>query len=322
MIEKLCRIGSWLKTKLVKPVHLVALATGVSTWLARRRPQRRILMLHNIEHRELPPEVFERQMLWLKRHFTIVSLPTMVERLERGLPPLAGGELALTFDDGLRNHEEHAYRVLLKHRIPATFFVCPGLVDSRSWLWNQETRMRLRTLPPAQRRRLGAGIGMPDADIETTIAWMKTLGLQQRRSVEDAIRTATRDFTLSPELQAVYEPLTWDGIRTMDPELITIGSHSLTHPILPTLDDEQLAYEIVHSRQLLEQRLHRPIDLFCYPNGSNDQRARDLVARHYRAAVTADHGFVQADTPLEALPRIPSAVRTALLAWRLHRPSA
>jgi len=311
-----------VKTRLVQPIHVAALLSGTSLRLAKRQPERRILMLHNIPYFDDRNNPFEARMLWLKRHFQLVSLPSMIDRIERDVPPSPGGELALTFDDGLRNQGEHAYKFLLKHRIPATIFVCPGLIENRTWLWNQEARLRLHTLTKRRQRQLALDIGAPSAKVEPIIAWMKTLFLQNRQAVEAAIRAATPAFIPSAELRAIYDPLTWDTIRALDSEVITIGSHTLTHPILSILDDAQLVHEIAHSRLLLEDRLNRPIDLFCYPNGSHDPRARRLVADHYRAAVTTEDGFVRPGAQLEILPRIPFSFSASMLAWRLHRPGA
>ena len=66
---------SSLKSRLVRPVHTVALAGGGSAWLARRRPARRILMLHNIAPGHFAPELFEQQLLWLRANFRVVPLP-------------------------------------------------------------------------------------------------------------------------------------------------------------------------------------------------------------------------------------------------------
>ena len=56
-----------------------------------------------------------------------------------------------------------------------------------------------------------------------------------------------------------------------------IGSHTLTHPILPQLDDETLARELVESRTMLEAATGRTINGFCYPNGDFDERVVKAV---------------------------------------------
>ena len=120
----------------------------------------------------------------------------------------------------------------------------------------------------------------------------------------------------------MFDPMTWEQLRALDPSLITVGAHTLTHPILIQLSDQDLETEILDSRWRLEAELGRPIDIFCYPNGDNDARARKLVREHFRAAVTTVPGILGAGDAIEALPRIPVSPRMALMAWRLHRPTA
>src|SRR5262249_32902793 len=57
----------------------------------------------------------------------------------------------------------------------------------------------------------------------------------------------------------------------------SIGSHTVTHPELAALPPEEARYEIVHSRQLLEARLGRPVTTFCYPFGEWGETTYDLV---------------------------------------------
>lgn len=311
-----------IKGRLMGPLHRLALSTGASAWLAGHVPARRILMVHNIAPGVLDPDRFDAQLGWLARSFEVISLGEMIARIERGDPPRAPGELALTFDDGLHNHAEHAYRLLNRHRLPATFFICPTLIDERRWLWNQEARQRLLALGSAARAEFARGVDAPGTGVEAVVARMKTMPLEERRRVEHRLRQATSGFEPGSELRAIFDPLTWDEVREMDPRLITIGSHTLDHPILPTLEDGELERQLVESRTLLEQRLQRPVEFFCYPNGSNDQRARALVSRHYRAAVTTEAGIVHLGACRTALPRIPVAPTLALSAWRMNRPGA
>ena len=97
-----------LKAALVKPLHMAALATGASTWLAHRKPRRRIIMFHGVDGGELSATAFEAGLAWLAQRFKIVPLDDMVQAITVGTPPAGTGELSLTFDDGLRNQVEVA----------------------------------------------------------------------------------------------------------------------------------------------------------------------------------------------------------------------
>jgi peptidoglycan/xylan/chitin deacetylase (PgdA/CDA1 family) len=309
-----------LKSRLVRPVHDAALRSGLSGWRARRQDVRRIVMLHGVGPKDLPDDALDVCIGWLARHFRIVPLAELIDAHAARRP--CDREIALTFDDGLRCHVERAYPVLLRHRAPATFFVCPGLIESRRWLWNHEARSRLERLVPAELTTLAARWGAPAGGVEAVVGWMKSLHTARRIDVEGRLREATPGFTPTREERERFDPLAWDDLARLDPSVVTIGSHTLMHPILPTLDDATLESELSDSRAMLENRLKRTVDIFCYPNGSTDRRVREAAARSYRAAVTTEYGNVHAGVGLLELPRIPVTSRLSLMAWRMHRPAA
>jgi peptidoglycan/xylan/chitin deacetylase (PgdA/CDA1 family) len=306
-----------------RQLHAIALATGLSSWLARRRPARRVIMFHGVDEVEMPVDAFEANLRWLAARFNIVPLGAMVDGVLAGRAPDPRGELVLTFDDGLGNHFGAAYPVLQRLGLPATFFVCPELIERGAWIWNQEARERMKSLSPQVRREFGVqSLKTDSADVEALVACMKGLPIADRRRAEDDLRARTPDFAASALQRRRFDPLTWSEVEQLDQKLITIGSHTLSHPILPTIDDAMLERELRDSRQLLEQRLGRAIDLFCYPNGAQDDRVHAAVARHYRAAVTTRYGLVPPDTDAHRMVRIPATPSLPTLAWRLHRPLA
>src|SRR5262249_2151976 len=146
--------------------------------------------------------------------------------------------------------------------------------------------------------------------------------IAERLRQEAALRSVTPDFAPTEFTRRRFDPLSWDELARIDPSVVTIGSHTLTHPILPSIDDAALEREIVETRRILEQRLGRISDLLCSPHGSLDPRVHAVVARTYRAAVPTEYGFVGARPDLHGLHRIPATPRLPLLAWRMHRPTA
>ena len=68
--------------------------------------------------------MFERFCAFFKRHFRVVGLHDLVDKLERRVD--LDRELVITFDDGYRDNFENAAPVLEKLSLPATFFVVSG----------------------------------------------------------------------------------------------------------------------------------------------------------------------------------------------------
>jgi peptidoglycan/xylan/chitin deacetylase (PgdA/CDA1 family) len=85
--------------------------------------------------------------------------------------------------------------------------------------------------------------------------------------------------------------------------LITIGSHTITHPFLTRCDDATLEHELVASRRYLEEVTGHPVDLFAYPTGDYDRRVAEAVRRAgYRAAFAETSRDM--DLPAYEIPRV------------------
>lgn len=81
--------------------------------------------------------------------------------------------------------------------------------------------------------------------------------------------------------------LTLDHILEMQRYGVEFGSHTLTHPYLPELSDQQLHREVTESKQRLEDLLGSEITSFAYPFGGVDRRVRSaVVTAGYQSAFT------------------------------------
>jgi peptidoglycan/xylan/chitin deacetylase (PgdA/CDA1 family) len=83
----------------------------------------------------------------------------------------------------------------------------------------------------------------------------------------------------------------WAEIRSLSERGHEIGSHSVTHELMPQLDDAALAHESLASKQKIESAVGAEVRSYCYPNGSSDARCEAAVARAgYQNAVTTRWG--------------------------------
>jgi peptidoglycan/xylan/chitin deacetylase (PgdA/CDA1 family) len=291
----------------------IALANWIGIGGREARPGARILLFHGTPRSDAA--ALERQLRWLKRRFSIVPLRSIVAAARNG--GAVGDKVALTFDDGLRSNVEVAYPILHRLAIPATFFVCPGLVDRASWLWPHEMRRRLARLEPDARRELAAEWSAP-GDIEAFVEWMKTLGLEVRRRVEARLRDATPRFVPTPHEHEDFDLANWQELQRLEPAIVSIGSHTLTHPILPGAAPAEIETEVRDSRRQLEARLQRPVEFFAYPNGNHDAATEVFVRRHYTGAVTAARGWVRRGADAHRLPRVAAPRGVLRLARKIY----
>lgn len=263
----------------------------------------------------------ERQLRYLRRTFTMVPPAEFAASIGEPRTPGRQRRATITFDDGLRSNVLVAYPILCALGIPATFFVCPALIEQRRWLWTHEARRRLQFAGAHLRQELARELGAP-SEIEAFVQWMKKLAFPHRTRAEARLKQATAAFVASDQDREAFDLAGWDELRSLDPSIVTVGSHTMTHPVLPSMSGPEIEAELRDSRRMIEAKLARPAEFFSYPNGDVDERTLACVRRHYRAAVL-DNSVTRLDPhqmPSTHLPR--GVLRLALKVNSHGAPSA
>jgi peptidoglycan/xylan/chitin deacetylase (PgdA/CDA1 family) len=81
-------------------------------------------------------------------------------------------------------------------------------------------------------------------------------------------------------------PLGWDEVAELAAAGWEIGSHTVSHPRLTQLEDEEMGEELLASRLELERRLGMPCRSIAYPYGDYDHRVAVAAANAGYAAGT------------------------------------
>jgi hypothetical protein len=85
--------------------------------------------------------------------------------------------------------------------------------------------------------------------------------------------------------------LSWDQLRQLASEGLTLGSHTRTHAILTKVTPKQLKEEIRGSQEDLQREIGACLPIFCYPNGNhNDAVVSVLREQGIRLAFTTLSG--------------------------------
>ena len=257
-------------------------------------------------------------MEYLAKHFAVVHLDEIVSQC-LGTGGKGRGMVALTFDDGLRSNFTVVYPILKRLRLPATFYVCPGVIGQSLTIWTYEARARLKRLSPQDRASLSGRKEVREHEqIDHILAWMKAMPLAGRQDVEQRIRHLTPGFQFDEEEVERFGLMSWEEIKALDPRIITIGSHTCTHADLTQVDSVTLEKELGTSQRELEYRLDRPVAHLAYPNGSYDGVVIGAARKFYRSAVTVRGGGTIPGDDVFALRRIIIAEsELSRFAWKL-----
>ncbi|MFH0839007.1 MAG: polysaccharide deacetylase family protein [Candidatus Omnitrophota bacterium] len=99
--------------------------------------------------------------------------------------------------------------------------------------------------------------------------------------------------------------LNWDEIREMSLHDITIGSHTLTHPYLTSLDEASLDKELTLSKKILEEKLNKEVNLMSYPLGGFNRGVIEAVKKAgYIGACATNPGKKYPNNDIYAIKRI------------------
>ena len=119
-------------------------------------------------------------------------------------------------------------------------------------------------------------------------------------------------FFVVPTLVGTTGYVTWDQLREMVAAGMEVGSHSLTHPFVNTLDASGIRREFGESKAVIEQRLGCAVRSASLPRGWEPPGMRPILASlGYRAFCTSRVAWWYPGGDPLAVPRI--AVRRGML---------
>ena len=234
------------------------------------------------------PEIFERQMAYLARDYRVVSIEDVLNAIECGsrLPDKA---VLITFDDAYVDFASNAWPILKTYRLPVTVFVPTAYPDQpeRAFWWD---RLYWAFFHTSKTELAASPIG--PLPLETNEArrnglrklqiYMKSLAHQQAMALTDEVCSE-----LGIEKTSYKSALSWEELRQLAREGVTLGAHTQTHPILTQLEPGQIRAEVAGSQQDLKREIGKVLPVFCYPNGNCNEVVTNILG---------EAGFVAAFT--------------------------
>ena len=267
-------------------------------------------------------ENFRSQLRLLKECYHVVSPEQVRDWIVDGkdLPALA---ILLTCDDGLRNALTSMAPILREEELSCLFFVLGASVAENSRiLWYEELYLLLLAAPagsysfdfPEVRLELG------DRSQRRSAWWNLVKKLSQSDQVARIrfIEAARVEFGLPDGWNAGcwnneaqrerFSLLNGDDLRQLVGQGMSIGSHTLNHPILSQQTSDEAWREISESRSVLERAVGKPLWALAYPFGdpaSVTTREMQMAEQAgFQCAFMNVGGGFGAQLPRFALPRV------------------
>jgi peptidoglycan/xylan/chitin deacetylase (PgdA/CDA1 family) len=224
------------------------------------------------------PSSFARQMRHLVRYYHVVSMPEVLDAVERNRP-LPERSVLITFDDAYADFADIAWPILRRFRLPATVFVPTAYPDhpELAFWWDRLFQAFARTSRTGLR--------------ETPIGPLPLATPDQRRSslraLQDHVTTLAHARAMrlvdSVCAQLVESPvrggcvLSWDQLRQLGQDGVTLGAHTRTHPLLTQLPPDKIREEVKGSQQDLKREIGAALPIFCYPGGDHNDAVTAIL---------------------------------------------
>ena len=340
---------SWKSSVIEGARRVGALRVVGASWGLRRLT---VLCYHRIGDADAPgfdvysgtmsatPDAFPAQLDLVADRFNVVAMDRLVAWL-KGTTDLPKRPAVITFDDGYADNSTFALPALRERGLPATIFLTTSLIGSgdASW-WDRlaygfhhtaVTDVEIPTLGSVQ----WSSDDERDRLVEQMIQAIKTLPESDKLAAIDETLEALGVDPAPGTFDGLF--LTWDQVREMEAAGFTAAAHTMTHPVLTRLDQDDATAEIVGSVDRVAEEVGRPVDAFAYPNGMpgdydevafralagagigaaftlspGPTRATEAAAdplRIRRIYVAGLHSLTDFETRLEGIPRVADAVR-------------
>lgn len=240
------------------------------------------------------PEQFAAQLDQLQACSNIISLDDVLDALE-GRRRLPAKSVLITFDDAYQNFET-AWQHLKSRGLPVVLFVPTSFPDHpENKFWWDRVHWAIHSTAKAQLNVDGQTLPLESLKQKNEAARLIAARVKQTPHRE----AMPWIDTLCQELHEDAKPnevLTWQRLRELSEEGVTMGAHTHTHPLMNQIDLEEAREEAIRSRDELQERLGKQIQSFCYPAGGvSDEVAAMLREIGYSAAFTTQRGVNDLD---------------------------
>jgi peptidoglycan/xylan/chitin deacetylase (PgdA/CDA1 family) len=199
---------------------------------------------------------------------------------------------AVTFDDGWSDNGIIAANLLHAFSIPATIFICPGLMGRIFPFWPEQA--------------VAARSAHYDQPPDANGGFIESLKARLPAEREAILATLPPvDEAALASREPLNATLSWADVPPLLARAFSVGSHTYSHQILTQLPLEQMRDELELSRTAIEAQLGQPCTSFAYPNGNHSAGVQEAVRKAgYDLAFTTDEGLWTAGCSPLAIPRV------------------
>jgi peptidoglycan/xylan/chitin deacetylase (PgdA/CDA1 family) len=281
-----------------------------------------VFMLHRVypvegnkllpnENLKVSPDYLEAFILKAKaKGYSFISLDTLYDGLMNNKP--VSKSIVLTLDDGYADNYTHAHPIFKKHDIPFAIYVTTSFPDNTAILWwytLEDIVIQNETITLNDGSSFECKTQQQKIDTFRVIR-QKIIHLPKENFI-GSLQTLFKNNSVDWQSKVTELALTWEQIEEISKDpLAAIGAHTINHFASATLSKEELINEVSGSKKIIESRINKPVEHFCYPFGGPKEVGEKEFAivneLSFKTSTTTRDGsiFPEHKNHLVALPRV------------------
>lgn len=279
-----------LLSKISKKIYRLLHPVLGEIWCLHRVVPNRSWALPNREL-EITPDYLEQLILsYMGDAYSFVSLDSMVGNLKKMRWPWQKKMVNISFDDGFRDIFEYAYPIFKKHNIPFTIYLTTAFPEGKAEIWwiQLEQLIANNTTLVVQDKEYQCKTADEKRQLFNEL-------IQQIYQRSDTPSRVFEQWFAGYQIDMDNLALTWDELAEMlSSGLLTVGSHTQSHPMLTKIPTEEVRQELLESKNLIEQHLLIYVNHFSYPHSAyNMDIANELRLIGYKSATLGYGGSIR-----------------------------
>lgn len=215
----------------------------------------RILNFHSVKNGNW----FDNIICYLKSRYEFINADILAAnyRVRSGTEKYCH----ITIDDGELSFRQIIYPILKKHNVPVTLFVSPKICTEKTNFWFQE----IVGYDQYALKKIIAEFAHTPLKILVNYNSESILKCFSIHQINEVIRHYRKVYN-APEKP--FQNLTTEELKGLNKSgIVTLGAHTLSHPILRNENDITSKSEIIDSINGLSNILGKDVQYFSYPNG-------------------------------------------------------
>lgn len=276
---------------------------GIGNWMLysnRKSGKVPVLVFHKIipEYDEIwpgiHPKLFEEILVLVKKHYNVLPISDLYEK------PISELKNAcfITFDDGYKDYLDYAYPILKKHSVPSTLFILPYQITNKGHIWTSAVIFFVKHYSFNEISDFFSQRNVIIKYRDKTNYFKLNLDITKHLCNITQLERMSLIFELRQKFVTdnrviENELLSFNELRMLGPDIVSVASHSLTHPSFKIeVDPIFVESELKESKEIIEQETKQEVNAFAFPFANCNDVSINIAKKLYKLCFTRINDFV------------------------------